>query len=57
MSQFLAAAIWNHAEEAFGELVVASGDGGVDFEAAEEAFDMIAFLIERPAVFDLDPAI
>ena len=47
----------DHAEEAFGELVVACGDGTVDFEAAEEAFDMIAFLVERPVVFDLDPAV
>lgn len=46
-----------HAEEAFGELVVAGGDSAVDFEAAEEAFDMIAFLVERPVVFDLDPAV
>lgn len=44
----------DHAEEAFGELVVAGGDGAVDFEAAEEAFDMIAFFVERPVVFDLD---
>ena len=28
----------DHAEEAFGELVVAGGDCAVDFEAAEEAF-------------------
>ncbi|NIJ09434.1 hypothetical protein FHS31_003066 [Sphingomonas vulcanisoli] len=47
----------DHAEEAFGELVVAGCDGAVDFKAAEEAFDMIAFLIERPVVFDLDPAV
>lgn len=47
----------DHAEEAFGEQVVAGGDGAVDFEAAEEASDMIAFLVERAVVFDLDPAV
>jgi hypothetical protein len=47
----------DHAEEAFGELVVAGGDGSVDFQAAEEALDVIAFLVERPVMFDLDAAI
>lgn len=47
----------DHAEEAFGELVVSSGDGAVDFQVTEESFDVIAFLVERPAMFDLDPAI
>lgn len=45
----------DHADES-SAMVVAGGDGAVDFEAAEEAFDMIAFLVERPVVFDLDPA-
>ena len=36
----------DHAEEAFGDLVVSSGDGAVDFQATEEAFDVIAFLVE-----------
>lgn len=47
----------DHAEEAFGELVVSSGDGAVDFQATEESFDVIAFLVERSVMFDLDPAI
>ena len=47
----------DHAEEAFGELVVSSGDGAVDFQATEESFDVIAFFVERPVMFDLDPAI
>jgi hypothetical protein len=47
----------NHAEEAFGELVVSSCDGSVDFQASEEAFDLIPFLVERPVMFDFDPAV
>jgi hypothetical protein len=47
----------NHAEEAFGELVVAGCDGAVDFQATEEALDLIAFPVERPVMFNLDPAI
>ena len=47
----------NHAEEAFGELVIAGCDGSVDFQTAEEAFDVIAFLVERPVMFDFDPAV
>ena len=47
----------NHAEEAFGELIISSGDGAVDFQTAEEAFDVIAFLVERPVMFDLDAAV
>lgn len=47
----------DHAEEAFGELVVAGRDGAVDFQAAEETLDVIAFLVERPVMFDLDAAV
>ena len=47
----------NHAEEAFGELIISSGDGAVDFQTAEEAFDVIAFPVERPVMLDLDPAV
>ena len=47
----------DHAEEAFGKLVVAGGDGSVDFQAAEEAFDVIAFLLERSVIFDFDSAV
>jgi uncharacterized protein GlcG (DUF336 family) len=47
----------DHAEEAFGELIISGGNGAVDFQAAEEALDVIAFLVERPVMFDLDPAV
>ena len=47
----------DHAEEAFGELIIPSCDGAVDFQAAKEAFDMIALLVERPVMFDLDTAV
>ena len=47
----------NHAEEAFGELIVSSGDGAVDFQAAKEAFDVISFPVERPVMFDFDAAV
>ena len=47
----------DHTEEVFGELVVSGGDGAVDFQATEEAFDVIAFLVERPVVLDLDPSV
>ena len=47
----------NHAEEAFGELIVSGGDGAIDFQSSEEAFDVIAFPVERPVMFDLDPAV
>ena len=47
----------DHAEEAFGELVVTGGDGAVDFQAAEEALDVVALPVKRPIVFDFDPAV
>jgi hypothetical protein len=47
----------DHAEEAFGELVVACGDGAVDFEATEEALDVVALLVERAVMLDLDPPV
>ena len=47
----------DHTEEAFGELIVSGVDGAVDLQAAEEAFDVIAFPVERPVMFDLDPAV
>jgi hypothetical protein len=47
----------NHAEEAFGELVVSGCDGAVDFQTPEEAFDVIALPVERPVMFDLDAAV
>ena len=47
----------DHAEEAFGELVVSGCDGAVDFQTPEEAFDVIALPVERPVMFDLDAAV
>ena len=47
----------DHAEEAVGELVVTGGDGAVDFQAAEEAFDVVSFTVERPVMVDLDAAV
>ncbi len=47
----------DHAEEALGELVIAGGDGAVDFQAAEEAFDMVSLFIERAVKFDLHAAV
>ena len=47
----------DHVEEAFGKLIISGCDGSVDFQASEEAFDVIAFLVERPVMLDLDPAI
>ena len=47
----------DHAEEAVGELVVAGGDGAVDFEMTEHALDAVLLLVERAVMFDLHPAI
>jgi hypothetical protein len=47
----------DHAEEAAGQLIVASGDGSVDFEVAEHALDAVALPVERPAMLDLDAGI
>ena len=47
----------NHAQEAFGELIIPGCDGAVDFQATKEAFDVIALLVERPVIFDFDPTI
>ena len=47
----------DHAEKAFGELIVSGGDSPVDFQASEEAFDVIAFLVERPVMFDFNAAV
>ena len=47
----------DHAEEAFCKLIVAGSDGAVDFQAPEEAFDVIAFLVERAIMFDFNPAV
>ncbi len=42
----------DHAEEAFGELVVAGGDGLVDLEMTEHALDAVALLVESAVVDD-----
>jgi hypothetical protein len=47
----------NHTEEAFGELVIAGGDGTIDFQTPEEAFDVVPFPVERPVMFDFYPAV
>ena len=47
----------DHAEEAVGELIVSGGDGAVDLELPEHAFDAIALFVERPIVFDLHAAV
>jgi hypothetical protein len=38
----------DHAEKAFGELILSRGDGANDFQATEDAFDVIAFPGKRP---------
>ena len=47
----------NHAEEAFGELVVSGGAGSVDLEMAEHALDAVALLVERPIMLDFHAAV
>ena len=47
----------DHAEEAFGQLIVSCGYGAVNFQAAEEAFDVVSLPVERPVMFDLDTAV
>jgi hypothetical protein len=38
----------DHAEEAFGELIISGGDGAVDFQAAEEAFGVVSLDLGLP---------
>jgi hypothetical protein len=47
----------DHGEEAFRELVVSGCDGAVDFQATEEALDLVAFLLERPVILDFHLAV
>ncbi|MBB5985057.1 hypothetical protein HNP60_001031 [Sphingobium sp. B1D3A] len=35
----------NHAKEAFGQLVVASGDAAIDLEMVEHTLDTVALLV------------
>lgn len=46
----------DHAEEAVGKQVIASGDGTVDLGVAEHPFDPVALLVERAVLFDFHPA-
>ncbi len=41
----------DHAEKAFGELIISRGDGAIDFQATEEAFDEIACICSPPWLF------
>ena len=43
----------DHSEEAVGQLIVSGGDGAIDLELSEHAFDAIALLVERPIMLDL----
>jgi hypothetical protein len=47
----------DHGKEAFGQLVVAGCYCAVDFQTAEEALDMVAFLVERPVIVDFHPSV
>lgn len=47
----------DHTEEAIGQLVVAGGDGPIDFEMAEHALDPVALLVECPVILDLHAAV
>jgi hypothetical protein len=42
----------DHAEESLGRLVIAGGDGAVDLEMTEQAFDPVALLVEDGVVDD-----
>jgi len=47
----------DHAEEGFGEMIVAGGDGSVDLEMAEHPLDAVALLVEGAVVLDLHAAV
>lgn len=47
----------DHSEEAVGKLVIAGGDGPVDFEMAEHALNAVALLVERPVMLDCHSAV
>jgi len=46
----------DHAHEAVGELIVASGDCAVDFLTTEHPLDAVALLVERPVAFESSPS-
>jgi hypothetical protein len=43
----------DHAQEGFGELVIAGGDSPVDLEVAEHALDAVALFVEGAIMLDL----
>ena len=47
----------DHAEEAIGQLIIAGGDGAVDFEVAEHALNAVVLLVKLPVMLDLHAAI
>lgn len=47
----------DHGQEVFGELVVACGNGPVDFQASKEPLDLVALLVEFAVVVDLHAAV
>ena len=47
----------DHADEAFRELIISGGDSAVDFQATEEAFDVVSLPVERPVMLDLNLAV
>ena len=47
----------DHAEKAVGQLVVAGGDGPIEFQMSEHALDAVALLVERPVMFDFNSAV
>lgn len=47
MSQYLAVARWTIPRKLLAKLVVAGGDGAVDLQLTEHAFDAITLLVER----------
>lgn len=47
----------DHAHEAGCELIISGGDGAVDFQSAEHAFDPVALLVERAVMFNLHAAV
>ena len=47
----------DHSEETVGELIVSGGDGAIDLEMTEHAFDAVALSVERPVIIDYHAAV
>jgi hypothetical protein len=47
----------DRSKEAFGKLVVVSGNGTVDLEVTKHALDAIALLVERPIMLDFQATV